>query len=312
MKAFKNGVQKIPQLFSTIAWGLSASWKASKLYTAVRIGVEICTPVLAIMSAYLGKYVINLIAVGSNNQRTQVELLVLFAGLLLIALLRMLMQKAQQYCQAMHDEILNSKLSLVMMDRSLSIDLEYHDNPEFHDKIQLANRDMQAINTILWNIITCIGAVITFLGAFVVLLQVHVLYGLLMLVAAVPSSIAASKYAKSLYRLNIEQVNEQRQMSYCVNVAADKRYAQDMRLFSAGERLKKRYEQIWKPLFVRRRSTLKKRTILTALLDSLPEIAVALIGVDIAFKVMSGNATIGDYSLYTGFINQLCALKIGH
>lgn len=50
---------------------------------------------------------------------------------------------------------------------------------------------------------------------------------------------------------------------------------------------------------------MRKRTILTCLLNYLPEIVVVLIGANIAFRVLDGEATVGDYALYTGLLGQL-------
>jgi len=207
----------------------------------------------------------------------------------------------------MHNDLLDSRIALDLMERELSADLEYFDNPTYHDKIMSINRDSYAITLILWNAMTCVSMAISFIGAFVVLCQANFVYGLIMLAAAVPSSVAASRYTKSLYKLSLEQVNGQRRMDYYQRLAADKTYAQDLRLYSAGNMLKSRYKHIWTELFTSRRNMTRKRAFLTGLLEYLPEITAAFIGIDIALGVMAKSATIGDYSLYTGLVTQLWA-----
>lgn len=263
------------------------------------------TPVLAIAGAYVGKYLIDLLAgawlVGNISQM----LLLLFACLLLIALLRTTNQKVQQYCQSMHNDLVNGKLALIMMEHSLSADLEYFDNPAYHDKLMSATRDSSAIAYLVWDVLSCISAGVSFVGAFLVLARANVLYGSLMIVAAFPSSIAAAKYTKLLYYLSLAQINEERRKIYCQNIAVDRAYAQEVRLFNAGPGLKERYTRLWRELFSKRKGMTRRRTILTALLDYLPEAVVILVGVDIAFGVINGRATVGDYSLYTGLMSQL-------
>lgn len=126
-----------------------------------------------------------------------------------------------------------------------------------------------------------------------------------MIAAAFPSSIAAVKYTKILYQLTQEQINGQRKMSYCQSVASDRYHAQDIRLFDAGELIKKRYERIWTELFTKKHNMTRKRAIWTGMLECLPEIVMALLGINIAFNVLANKATIGDYSLYTGLLSQL-------
>lgn len=305
MSAHKINGQELSSFFSTVAYCLALSWKASKYYTIVRIVSQVMTPVLTIVAAFVGKYLLDLLAGGWLVEDAGKMLLLLFACLLAISLLRATSQKIQQYCQSMHDDVVRGRLSLIMMNRSLSADLEYFDNPDYHDKLMAATRDSVAIANLLWNALSCISASVSFLGAFLVLCRANVLYGILMMAAAFPSSIAAAKYTKSLYHLSIAQINGERQKSYYQSIAVDKGYAQDVRLFNAGERLIDRYTRLWKELFNNRREMTRRRTVLTCFLDCLPEAVVVLIGVNIAFGVLGGRATVGDYSLYTGLLGQL-------
>ena len=306
------GGQKIEEqersgFFSTFFYCLTLSWKASKLYTVVRIASQTLTPILTIVAAFIGKYLLDLLTGEWPTEDAARTLLLLFACLLAIFLLRAVSQKIQQYCQSMHDDVVRGRLALIMMDHSLTADLEYFDNPAYHDKLITATRDSMAIATLLWSALSCVSAAVSFLGAFLVLCQANVLYGFLMAGAAFPSSIAAAKYTKSLYHLSLAQINGERQKSYYQGIAVDRDYAQDLRLFNAGESLKNRYSRLWQELFAKRRDMTRRRTVLTCLLDCLPEVVVVLIGANIAFQVLGGTATVGDYSLYTGLLSQLWA-----
>lgn len=306
------GGQKIEEqersgFFSTFFYCLTLSWKASKLYTVVRIASQTLTPILTIVAAFIGKYLLDLLTGEWPTEDAARTLLLLFACLLAIFLLRAVSQKIQQYCQSMHDDVVRGRLALIMMDHSLAADLEYFDNPAYHDKLITATRDSMAIATLLWSALSCVSAAVSFLGAFLVLCQANVLYGFFMAGAAFPSSIAAAKYTKSLYHLSLAQINGERQKSYYQGIAVDRDYAQDLRLFNAGESLKNRYSRLWQELFAKRRDMTRRRTVLTCLLDCLPEVVVVLIGANIAFQVLGGTATVGDYSLYTGLLSQLWA-----
>lgn len=270
-----------------------------------RVGIQILLPFLAIGTSYIGKYLINLLAGVWIVEDPGRAILFLFAGLLTAALLTTILQKLSVYYQVMHSDILRSKISLVMMERSFLVDLEYFDNPKFFDKFLSATRDSSAIINLVWNAISGISATVSLLGVFVILGQANILYCLVMIVAAIPSSIAAAKYTKSLYELSLEQMNSERRLSYYQGIALDRCYAQDLRLYNAGEWLKNRYSQLWRHLFENRQNTTRKRTVLTAILDCLPEIAIVFIGINIAFNVIANIATVGDYSLYMSLIGQL-------
>ena len=302
-----NILKKGLSVFEAIVWCLSLSWKASKFYTIIRIGSGMTLPLLIIVASFIGRDVINILAGINPDGGNRIHLIYLLVGQCVIALVRAAIQKAMQYCETMHNDLLDSRIALDLMERALSADLAYFDNPTYHDKLMSINRDSYAITHILWNAMTCVSTVISFVGAFLVLCQANFIYGIIMLVAAIPSSIAASRYTKSLYRLSLEQMNGQRRMDYYQRLAVNKSYAQDLRLFNAGNMLKSRYKHIWNELFTSRRSMMRKRAVLTGLLEYLPEITAAYIGIDIALRVMVKSATVGDYSLYTGLVAQLWA-----
>ena len=290
-----------------MGWCLSLAWNTSKFYTIARILTEALLPVLTIGVAFAGRYIINILAGQATFSNNQQVLILLLIGILIIGLSRQGLQKLTQYCQAMHEDVLGAKISLLMMGKALSADLEYFDNPAYHDKLTSANRDSYVVSHVIWNVLGSVSLVISFLMAFIVLGQASFLYGVIMLMAAIPSSIVSAKYTKLLYRLSLDQVNEQRQMDYYQAIATDRIYAQDLRLFWAGDGLKDRYRRIWGNLFTVRRDMTRKRTAFTGLLECLPEIAVGVIAIDIALRVMAGNATVGDYSLFTGLVGQLWA-----
>jgi len=301
----KNFNIALSGFFATVKWCITLSWRSSKLYTIARIAADIVTPLLAIATAFVGKHILDLISGPTETADAHNTLILLFAGLASIAIVRLVSRHAVQYSQSMQSEMLNGEIAITMMERALSADLEFFDNPEYYDRLNSASQDSMAVSYIVWNVMSCISASVAFVGAFAVLFQANPIYGLAMMAAAVPASIAAAKYTKSLYMLSLEQINEHRQMHYCQYMASGKEFAQDMRLFDAGERLKARYRRIWTALFGKRRGMTRKRSILTGLLECLPELVVVSIGVHIAFGVLDGKSTVGDYALFTGLAGQL-------
>jgi len=304
MKKVKGKTSKLLDFFKTIFTCLKFSWSASKFYTVFRVVAEILLPLLIIVESFWGKHILDLLASGNSYDGASRKLLLLLLGLLVTELIRAMIKKANQYCQSMHNEVLDGKISLMMMDRTLSMDLEYFDNPQCYDKLTAAGRDSKAIAGILWNILSAISAAISFIVIFQVLSSANPLYSILIMAAAIPSSIAAAKYTKLLHKLTIDQINDQRRKNYCAGIAIDREFAQDVRLFSAKERLKQRYQRIWQEIFTKRKEVTKKRAVFTGALELLPEIVSAFIGIDIAFRVFGNMASIGDYSLYTGLISQ--------
>jgi len=306
MNNLKNEIKKLPDFFKTLKWCLSLSWQASRFYTGARIISEMMSPILSIIIAFIGRSVINVLAGQTEYALSSEHILILLLFILfIIAVVLRLSQNIVQYCRSMHEDIMNAKIAAIIMEHALKADLEYFDNPEYYDKLNSANRDSYAVNHVVWNSISIISSGVSFTGAFVILSQMNLLYGIVMVIASIPASIVAAKFTKSLYNLSLEQINGLRQMGYIQGVSSERVFTQEFRLFNIGEKLKNRYSRIWSGLFKNRRKTSRKRTISVSILECLPELVVVLISIDIAFRVLAGNATVGDYSLFVGLTAQL-------
>lgn len=300
-KQFRNLISFI----STIFYCISLSWKSSKMYTVIRLVGKVITPITGIFASFVLKYIIDLLSGELIVSDRKIMLIWLICASVGISLLNAVVKKMVSYAEGMHNDILQRYITLNMMDKALAADLELFDNPTFYDKFTSVKRDSYATTYILWNALDCISSFITFWGAFVVLCTSNWLYGVMMVLAAFPSAIAGQRYTKILYQLGLSQINDERKKNYIFELTSSKHYAQDVRLYRIGGMLKHRYTNLWSNVFTTKKQKIKARTILTTLLEFLPELVIAFITLDIAFKAMSNLATVGDYSLYTGLLGQL-------
>jgi ABC-type multidrug transport system fused ATPase/permease subunit len=304
-KNLKKNYSYLKNVVSSVVWCLSLSWNASKRYTLIRMCAGIIIPLFSILSAFLGKHIIDLLTKQNDYSTKDIMIVYLLLATFFVSLTRMIIQKSEQYISSIHGEIINKKLALLVMNYSLTIDLEYFDNSSYHDKLMAASNDSYAISYMVWNAMGVVASAITLLSALAILFNAYIPYGLVMLIAAIPASFVGARYTKELYELSLEQINGQRLLGYHQAISINRGFAQDIRLFNAGSMLLNKYQNIWDSLFIKRRNKSYKRTIFTILCEFLPETVMAWVGVDITFKVLAGLATIGDYSLYIGLVGQL-------
>lgn len=284
---------------------MTLSWKASHFYTIFRLFGRIIIPISGIISSYLVKYILDLLS-GSLHVKNEISVLItLLTGTLIIALVSASIQKGLQYCQTIHSEMVCNQITMHLMTKSLKADLEFFDNPKYYDKLLAVSRDSLSIVNILWNVLECTSSCIAFIGAFVILYRSNVYYGLAIFIAAIPFSITGAQFTKSLYKLSLDQIKNERKKAYIQAISSSRQFSQDIRLFRAENYLKDRYNQLWESLFNGRRKILKKRSILTGILEYLPEMVLVGIAVDVSFCVLANKASIGDYTLYAGLARQL-------
>lgn len=304
MKNIKTIKNHSVEYMEALSYCMKLSWRASRYYTISRIICEVTRPLLGIVSAFLGKYLINLFTgtyVVQDKYSTGLGLLVC---IFIVGFLQRGESTLSQYMQSMHNNILNEKLAMMVMDCSVKTDMEYFDNTEYYDKLQAAARDSYSMSSIMWNALTFLSALISFIGVFAVLWTANPLYGILLALAAIPSAIVSTKYTKSIYHLSMEQLKSERKKGYFQGIAMDKRYVQDIRLFRIGEFLKEKHYGMWKEIFVKQRKVSRRRTIATIFWGCIPEGVSTGIGIHIGSRILNGVSTVGDYSLYIGLIGQ--------
>lgn len=306
MKQFRNRLwQSMCACWNTIRTCFALSLEASTFYTILRLAGSLFPSLLAVLTSLMGKYLLDLLAgtwVVKDSFRVAIGLL---SGMLAVALCSAVLQKAGQYAQTMHEDIMRGMLSLKMMEKASKADIEYFDNPEYYDKMTACMRDISAIGYLLWNAFSVVSASISFGIIFLILSQKNVGYSLIMLAAAVPASIASARYIKQIYHLSLEQINGERKKSYLQSLTVDRRYVKSIKLFDVGHYLQEKYQRIWKELFQERKHINRARTVITICLECLPEIAATGIGVSLVSRVLNGLATVGDYSLYSGLVSKL-------
>lgn len=297
--------RKLSECWKTLCYCMRLSWEASRLYTALRVCCELFVPLLGIVSAYLGKYLLDLLAGSFVTDERQQALLFFLGAVLLVKLLESIAGKGQQYMQMVHNELLGEKISLMLMRCSTGIDMEYFDNTEYYDKLRSAANDANAITQVLWNVLTFVGQCVSFLSVFAVLWLAKPVYGILLLAAAVPHAAVSVWYTKNLYHFSLDQINAERRKGYLQGICMEKAYAQDIRLFDTGDLLREKYHVIWREVFEKRRTLVRSRTLFMILAACLPELVSFGIAVDIGRNVLAGAGSVGDYSLYTGLAVQL-------
>jgi len=295
-------IKAIKEFIDILTYCLQISWRASRLYTFVRVGSKLVTAGIGIGMAFAGAVVINLLTGGADAAPQLLRYSLLLA---VLTLLRLLTERLAEYCEGMHNDVLSNHVQREVMDKSAGADIAFYDSPKFHDAILSVRGDSFAIVNVVWSAMDGISACVTLISAFAILCGANALYGVLVVAAAIPSTIMSRLYTKTLYRFGLAHMQEERKMDYLGYLASSRTHVFDVRLFNLGGYIKQKYMDIWTAFFHKRRKLLKKRTILIAAVSCLPELVIAVILFHIGVDVLHGAAVIGDYSLYGGLLSQL-------
>ena len=162
--------------------------------------------------------------------------LLLAAGVgILTALARSLGELASQ-AQA---QLVTDHVSDLLHAQSITVDLEYYENPAYYDTMQRAQAEAPYRPTSIVNgIVRLAQNAISLVGVVGLFLAFSPLVGVVMLLAAIPGSIVRLYYARKLYRFEEQQADKERKAWYYHWVLTGSDHAKEVRLFNLGELFK--------------------------------------------------------------------------
>jgi ATP-binding cassette subfamily B protein len=140
------------------------------------------------------------------------------------------------------------------------IDLVAYEAPGFHDHLQRAQVSAAARPTQMTNaLVTLVGALTSIGGVIIALLVIQPLFCALILLAYVPTWIAANRASRLLYRYSVEQTERERQRMYIFQLLSTKPPAQEIRAFDLGGFLAERQRAIFDVMIGDLRDVLRRR-----------------------------------------------------
>lgn len=293
------------QIWDVILWNLKFSISTSPFYTLSRISIEFLFPIFSLIGAYLAKNILNYLSTSDEISIDRKDIIMIFAGVAILALARIISSKVKTYCEIVHSELLEKRISTDMMDFSFRVDLSFFDNPIHQNKLMSATKDASILVHSLGTVLLLLSSILSFLLTFSILFRYHWFYAILITASAIPAAFSLKNYTKSIYHLSLSQILAQRKLSYIKGLASHRDMAQDLRLFQSAEILKKNYENTWRDLFLERRLMLKLKSTVTGFLEMFPELALVFLSLHVFYRIVLGELSIGDYVLYTGIMAQL-------
>jgi ATP-binding cassette subfamily B protein len=193
------------------------------------------------------------------------------------------------------------------------VDLIAYDSPAFHDRLQRAQSSAGSRPTQMTTaLIGVAGAATSIAGVVVALLVIQPLFCLLVLVAYLPTWIAANQASRLYYAYTVEQTERERLRTYLYQLLTMKLTAQEVRAFELGDFLAGRQRTVFDQLIAELRHVLRRRLRIAlagqALTGLLTGGALAILVVFVTSGRMSlseAGAAAGGMVLLTGRLQGL-------
>ena len=281
-------------------------WTSAPGWATVNLVLVVAQGLLPLAGLYLLKRVIDTLQVGiaaqggSSSFRPVLFWVALAAAVaLLTALARSLAELAGQ-AQSM---VLSDKVTDVLHSQSVAVDLEYYENPRYHDTLHRAQGDAISRPISIVNRLVQIGqSAISLVGIAGLLFAFNPLVALVLFLVALPGAQVRLMYSRRLYRFEQEQTKQERRGWYYHWLLTNSFFAKEVRLFNLGFLFRTRFRALRQQLRAGRLALTRRRTLSGVLAQSVATLAIFGALAYIAYQTYQGTITIGSLVMYySGF-----------
>ena len=299
-----NILQKTGAIRSQISSILSV-WRlicdSTRYWTVLWLGVLVLLGVLPLATVGLTKALVDSFIgnLKSGIRMQDVHPILLFGGLMVAAaLLTEVLQSLLEWVRTHQGELVRDRISSLVHSKSVEVDLDFYESPEYYDRLHRARDDAQNRPlTLLENLGSLIQNGITLL----VFAVVAAAYGPWLLLAIVASMVPAAYIVIRYNWLNHQwwerTTTQRRWADYYDQKFTSAAAAPEMRIFRLGRYFQSEYQKIRGVLRSERLDIIRRQTVarLVATFATLA-IVTAAIGL-IGWRSLHGAATFGDLAL---------------
>jgi ATP-binding cassette subfamily B protein/ATP-binding cassette subfamily C protein len=257
--------------------------------------------------AYLGKLIVDSVVLASRSGVEAHRLMALgYVGLEAIAVMLLAgSQRGLIVSQSLLRVLLGQRVNVLILEKALTLDLTHFEDSEFYDKLNQARNEASlrplSLVTRTFGLIQNALSLVTYGG---LLLKFSVWAVVVLVVAALPSFIAETRFAGEAFRLFRWRSPETRQQHYLETLIAREDYAMEVQLYQLGPTMLQRYHNIFNQLYGEDRDLTIRRGLWGYLLGLLSTATFYGAYAWIVVETIFGRISLGDMTMYLMIFRQ--------
>ncbi len=277
-------------------------WQSSKKDATYSVIILLILSVLPLAGVYLMKLIVDSVTAGidATDKAAAIQQILFYIGLIGAT-------AAGIHFLTSINSFLSERLSLKVLDhlsdmlhkKSIEVDLEYYENPDYYDTLHRAQRGaIHKPTSAFNNSIQLLQNLLSMIGMMAILISFHWIVIFIVIVAVIPGLVFRLKFSQRLFNLDRSTTAAQRHAYYYNYLLTGDINAKEIRLFQLGPLFIKRFHDVRLDLRTEKLSISRKR--------SLAEIVSQLITVFtiygsfglMAWRTIYGYITLGDLIMY--------------
>lgn len=301
-KDASDALRNTPQAFKLV-------WQASKRHTLINFSLIPLIAVLPAAQSWVGKMIVDRILQAININADVQAGLQLVLPFVLFEFALLLVSTLLSSFQSLSNNILRSLLTrhvnTLIIDKSISLDLQFYEDPVFYDNMQNARRraDSSAL-AIVTSISQVAQQLITLISLVVLLVGFSPWLAVVVILAAVPNFLSNSRFAEMAFRALTHRAPEARLLSYIENLLTSNETVKEIKLFGLGKSLKQRYEDLFTQFLEEDTSIARRNTYASLAWGMLSNLAYYGSYIWVIVRTITRAITLGDMTMFLSVFRQ--------
>ena len=301
-KDASDALRNTPQAFKLV-------WQASKRHTLINFSLIPLIAVLPAAQSWVGKMIVDRILQAIDINADVQAGLQLVLPFVLFEFALLLVSTLLSSFQSLSNNILRSLLTrhvnTLIIDKSISLDLQFYEDPVFYDNMQNARRraDSSAL-AIVTSISQVAQQLITLISLVVLLVGFSPWLAVVVILAAVPNFLSNSRFAEMAFRALTHRAPEARLLSYIENLLTSNETVKEIKLFGLGESLKQRYEDLFTQFLEEDTSIARRNTYASLAWGMLSNLAYYGSYIWVIVRTITRAITLGDMTMFLSVFRQ--------
>ncbi len=310
MKTLKKYIVENSKAIRAFAYCVNLSWRVSKTYTIMQFLARGISAFLPVLITWNTKEIIELFSsaiegVRQQQFRVQNLLLIRMGVMLLLLLLQLLATQIHTYVNGMQRDRVLHFVEQELAVTATKMKLEYFDDPKYYDMFETVKMDIYSLSNAMYDGVSAVSYAVSLCSCICFMAGLGSAYMILIIVATIPMAVSEYKYTRELYSWGLNHMREEREMSYLYWVATERRFAQEIRVFGTQEYLMEKYRKVWNNYFLNKSRLSRRKAVLNCMLSVFPEMVMITALLTTGSRVITGTATVGEFTLYNGLLVQL-------
>ena len=283
-------------------------WDSGPRWTMASVALLFMEAALPLVGLYLIKLVVDGVVTGlkSSNPIASFEyvaLLLVMSGAVawLVALFRL----GSDVVNRTQSRLVGDHMSAILHDKSVEVDLEYYENPVYHDTLYRAQRAARSRPKAILKALNGVGQNSVSLIAIVGLLfWIHWAIIPLLLISGLPAIFVRLYHTTKVHSWERSNTELQRQASYLSSVLTEHTHAQEIRMFDLGSLFKSQFNKLTKEIRLANLKLLIRRAVAEMIAETGATLPVFGVFIYVAYLALHGIITVGDVVMYFGAVQR--------